>query len=110
MCGSAFLEDRKVARNTVLTMLTRLEEGSWLERDLGRAHARYRAAAFQRAATLGTMLSRLVQTAFGGSAEGLLVALLQDRGVSKEEAEVHSRKSDDRSGRKTREGEGHELD
>ena len=39
-----------------------------------------------RDATLGTMISRLVQTAFGGSAEGLMVALLHDRGVSKEEA------------------------
>jgi BlaI family transcriptional regulator, penicillinase repressor len=77
--------DRKVARNTVLTMLTRLEEKGWLERDSVEHAHRYRAAV-PRAATLGTMLSRLVQTAFGGSAEGLLVALLQDRGVSKEEA------------------------
>ncbi len=81
----ALSADRKVARNTVLTMLTRLEEKGWLERDsLEHAH-RYRAAV-PRGATLGTILSRLVQTAFGGSAEGLLVALLQDRGVSKEEA------------------------
>ncbi len=77
--------DRKVARNTVLTMLTRLEEKGWLERDSVEHAHRYRAA-LPRDATLGTMLSRLVQIAFGGSAEGLLVALLQDRGVSKEEA------------------------
>src|SRR5271170_1958221 len=75
---------RKVARNTVLTMLTRLEEKGWLERDsLEHAH-RYRALV-PRDATLLTMISRLVQTAFGGSAEGLLVALLHGRGVSKEE-------------------------
>jgi hypothetical protein len=30
---------------------------------------------------------RLVDTAFGGSAEGMVMALLQGRGVSKEEAE-----------------------
>ena len=77
--------DRKVARNTVLTMLTRLEEKGWLERDSVEHAHRYRAAV-PREATLGTILSRLVQTAFGGSAEGLMVALLQDRGVSKEEA------------------------
>jgi BlaI family transcriptional regulator, penicillinase repressor len=77
--------DRKVARNTVLTMLTRLEEKGWLERDSVEHAHRYRAAV-PRETTLGTILSRLVQTAFGGSAEGLLVALLQDRGVSKEEA------------------------
>ena len=76
---------RKVARNTVLTMLTRLEEKGWLAREsLEHAH-RYRATV-PREATLGTMISRLVQTAFGGSAEGLLVALLHGRGVSKEEA------------------------
>jgi BlaI family transcriptional regulator, penicillinase repressor len=81
----ALAVDRKVARNTVLTMLTRLEEKGWLERDSVEHAHRYRASV-PREATLGTILSRLVQTAFGGSAEGLLVALLQDRGVSKEEA------------------------
>jgi BlaI family transcriptional regulator, penicillinase repressor len=76
---------RRVARNTVLTMLTRLEEKGWLLRDsLEHAH-RYRAAV-PRDATLVTMISRLIQTAFGGQAEGLLVALLHGRGVSKEEA------------------------
>ena len=81
----ALSAQRKVARNTVLTMLTRLEEKGWLKRDsLEHAH-RYRAAV-PRDATLGTMISRLVQTAFGGSAEGLLVALLHGRAVSKEEA------------------------
>ncbi|HJT79258.1 MAG TPA: BlaI/MecI/CopY family transcriptional regulator, partial [Gemmataceae bacterium] len=76
---------RKVARNTVLTMLTRLEEKGWLCRDEGGFAFRYRAAA-ARDATLGTMIRRLVDTAFGGSAEGLVLALLHGRGVSKEEA------------------------
>ena len=76
---------RKVARNTVLTMLARLEEKGWLRRDAaGHAH-RYRAAV-PRDATLGTMIRRLVETAFDGSAEGLMLALLHGRGVSKEEA------------------------
>ena len=76
---------RKVARNTVLTMITRLEEKGWLCRDDAGHAFRYRAAA-PREATLGTMIRRLVDTAFGGSAEGLVMALLHDRGVSKEEA------------------------
>ena len=77
---------RKLARNTVLTMLNRLEEKGWLRRDAeGHAH-RYRATA-PRDATLGSMLSRLVETAFGGSTEGLMIALLNSRGVSREEAE-----------------------
>ena len=76
---------RKVARNTVLTMIVRLEEKGWLIRDTsGHAH-RYRAA-MPREATLGTMIERLVDTAFVGSAEGLVMALLHGRGVSKEEA------------------------
>jgi predicted transcriptional regulator len=76
---------RPLARNTVLTMLTRLEEKGWLCRDEGNVAFRYRAAV-EREATLRTMIQRLVETAFGGSAEGLVVALLHGRGVSKEEA------------------------
>jgi BlaI family penicillinase repressor len=81
----ALCAQRKVARNTVLTMLTRLEEKGWLTRDSVEHAHRYRATV-PRDATLGTMISRLVQTAFGGSAEGLMVALLHGRGVSKDEA------------------------
>jgi BlaI family transcriptional regulator, penicillinase repressor len=76
---------RKLARNTVLTMLMRLEEKGWLRRD-SEAHAHRYRAAVPRDTTLGTMISRLVETAFGGSAEGLMVALLHGRGVSKQEA------------------------
>ncbi|WP_422931867.1 BlaI/MecI/CopY family transcriptional regulator [Singulisphaera sp. PoT] len=77
---------RKVARNTVLTMLARLEEKGWLLRDAEEHTHRYRAAV-PRAATLGTMIEQLVETAFGGSAEGLMMALLHGRGVSQEEAD-----------------------
>ena len=77
---------REVARNTVLTLMDRLVEKGWLIRDAsGHAH-RYRASV-PREATLGTIVRRLVDTAFGGSAEGLVLALLDGRGVSKQEAE-----------------------
>lgn len=76
---------RKVARNTVLTMITRLEEKGWLRR-IEEGHAFVYEAAAPREATLGTMIRRLVDTAFGGSAEGLVLALLHGRGISKEEA------------------------
>jgi len=81
----ALSEQRKVARNTILTMLTRLEEKGWLTRD-AQAHAHRYRAAVPREATMGTMIKQLIETAFGGSAEGLMMALLQGRGVSKEEA------------------------
>jgi BlaI family transcriptional regulator, penicillinase repressor len=76
---------RKVARSTVLTMITRLVEKGWLCCDEEGHAFRYRAAV-PREATLGTVVRRLVDTAFGGSAEGLVMALLHGRGVSKEEA------------------------
>jgi predicted transcriptional regulator len=81
----ALSTQRKVARNTVLTMLSRLEEKGWLKRETGEHAHRYRATA-PRDATLLTMISRLIQTAFGGSAESLMMALLHGRTVSKEEA------------------------
>ncbi len=76
---------RKVARSTVLTMLMRLQEKGWLCCDEEGHAYRYRATV-PREATLGQVVSRLVETTFGGSAEGLVMALLHGRGVSKEEA------------------------
>ena len=76
---------RKVARSTVVTMLMRLQEKGWLSCDEDGHAFRYRASV-PREATLGEMVRRLVDTAFGGSAEGLVMALLHDRSVSKEEA------------------------
>jgi BlaI family penicillinase repressor len=75
---------RQVARNTVLTMLARLEEKGWLARRAD-AHAHVYRATVARETALGTMLDQLVETAFGGSAEGLVMTLLQGRKISKEE-------------------------
>jgi BlaI family penicillinase repressor len=75
---------RKVARNTVLTTLARLEEKGWLARKSD-AHAHVYSATVPRETTLGTMLDQLVETAFGGSAEGLVMTLLQGRKISKDE-------------------------
>jgi BlaI family penicillinase repressor len=81
----ALSERRELARNTVQTLMTRLEEKGWLKhRAEGKAFL-YSAAA-KRQSTLGQAVSRLVDTAFGGSAEGLIMALLESRGVSKDEA------------------------
>jgi BlaI family transcriptional regulator, penicillinase repressor len=77
---------RKVARNTVLTLMERLEKKGWLRRRVDGHVFRY-SAAVGREATLGKMVGRLVDTAFDGSAEGLLMALLDERGVTPAEAE-----------------------
>ena len=90
---------RKLARSTVLTMLVRLQEKGWLTCDEEGHAFRYRASV-PREATLGEMVRRLVDTAFGGSAEGLVMALLHDRGVSKEEAK-RIKKMIDRAEEKT---------
>lgn len=76
---------RGVARNTVLTMLERLAEKGWLLCDTTEHAHRYRPAV-PREATLGSMVRRLVETAFAGSTEGLISALLDGQEVSPEEA------------------------
>ena len=76
---------RPLARNTVQTMVTRLEEKGWIRhRTLGKTYLY--AAVVSREKTLGSMVERLVDAAFEGSAEGLVLALLQGRGLSEEEA------------------------
>jgi predicted transcriptional regulator len=76
---------RPVARNTVLTLIDRLEKKGWLRRRAdGQTH--YYTAAAPRAATLGQVVHRLVDAAFAGSADALVLALLEGRGVSDEEA------------------------
>ena len=79
------LRDRRpLARNTVLTLVSRLEERGFLRhRALGKTFLY--SAAVDREKTLGGMVKRLVETAFEGSAEGLVLALLQERGVTQEE-------------------------
>jgi predicted transcriptional regulator len=76
---------RGVARNTVQTMLVRLEEKGWLTHREEGSGFRYFAAR-PREATLRQLVGKLVETAFAGSADGLVMALLQGRGVSAAEA------------------------
>jgi BlaI family penicillinase repressor len=86
---------RKIARNTVQTMLTRLVERGWLlARPEGKAFC-FRASR-PRKSTLRRMVSQLLDTAFDGSASGLVMALLEARRLSAEEAQ-HIRTLIDRS-------------
>lgn len=80
------LESRRpVARNTVLTVMDRLEKRGWMaKRSVGNTHL-YRATISQ-SETLGDVVERFVDTVFGGSAESLVMALLEGRGVSPDEA------------------------
>jgi predicted transcriptional regulator len=79
-------ERRTVARNTVLTLITRLVDKGWLV-------ARREGNAFRYTATLprdvaqAAELRRLVDTVFDGSAEGLVMTLLDGGGLSAEEVQ-----------------------
>lgn len=76
---------RSLARNTVQTMLVRLEEKGWLEhRDAGRTFIY--SARRPRRASLGAKVARLVDRWFAGSAEDLVAAVLEYRGLSSAEA------------------------
>jgi BlaI family transcriptional regulator, penicillinase repressor len=86
---------RNVARNTVQTMLTRLVERGWLlARPEGKAFC-FRASR-PRKSTLRRMVSQLLDTAFDGSASGMVMALLEARRLSADEAQ-HIRTLIDRS-------------
>ncbi len=97
---SALSEQRSIARNTVQTVLTRLCEKGWLKyRKQGRGFL-YRAAV-PRDTTLRGLVDRLVETAFSGSAEGLVLAMLEGRGLSDAEATRIRKLIDDAKGRQS---------
>jgi BlaI family penicillinase repressor len=71
---------RKVARNTVRTLLERMEDKGWLEhRAAGRTFLY--AAARPRRDTVGQKVREIVDTVCGGSPETLVTALLDYRGL-----------------------------
>ena len=78
-------ERRAVARNTIQTILTRLVEKGWLT---ARAEGNtfYFRARRPRESTLRGMVGHLVDTAFGGSATGLVMTLLEERRITADEA------------------------
>ena len=83
---TAISSRRDVARNTVQTLMTRLDEKGWL------THKR-RGQAFIYRATVPRDVARkqlaehFVEAAFEGSCEGLVLALLDGRPLDKETAE-----------------------
>lgn len=77
---------RPVARNTVRTLLERMEEKGWLaHREEGRTHI-YRAA-HDRDAALGRRVLEVLDQACGGSPETLMAALIDHRGLDAAELE-----------------------
>ena len=79
-------ERRDVARNTVQTMIVRIEQKGWIEhRSIGRTFL-YKAV-LPRRATLRQRLRDLMETTGRGSAEALVTALLEDASLTKDSAD-----------------------
>jgi BlaI family penicillinase repressor len=79
-------QSRPVARNTVRTLLERMEEKGWItHREDGRTFL-YRAAR-PRHASIGQKVREVIETVCGGSPEALVTALLDYRGLSRAELE-----------------------
>ena len=77
---------RSVARETVRTILQRMEEKGWVKhRVVGRTY--FYSAAMPREATVGHKVVELIDTICGGSPERLVTALLDFRGLTKDEGE-----------------------
>ena len=75
---------RKVARNTVRTLMERMEEKGWLKhREEGRTFLY--SAARPRRDSIGQKIREVVETICGGSPETLVAALLDYRGLRTDE-------------------------
>ena len=80
----ALAPTRKVARNTVRTLLERMEDKGWLaHRVEGRTF--FYTAARPRHDTVGQKIREIVETVCGGSPETLITALLDYRGLRSDE-------------------------
>src|SRR5262245_5255077 len=78
-------DGRELARETVRTLLERMEDKGWIKhRVVGRTF--FYSAAVPRGATAGHKVIELIDTVCGGSPERLMTALLEYRGLSAEEA------------------------
>jgi BlaI family transcriptional regulator, penicillinase repressor len=75
---------RDLAKNTVRTVLDRMEEKGWLKhREDGRTYLY--SAAQPREASIGQKVLEVVEHVCGGSPEELVTALLDYRGLSQQE-------------------------
>lgn len=79
-------QKREVARNTIQTMIVRLEERGWLKhREEGRTF--WYSANRPRTASLGAKVAQMVDRLFSGSPEEMVTALMEYRGLSPDEAD-----------------------
>ena len=82
----ALLEHRKVAYTTVMTMMKILEQKKYLKKTQADRAYVYRPAQPKRQ-VIGDMVKEFVNRVFNGSAEPLLVHLVEEHNLSHEELE-----------------------
>lgn len=83
---AALAKQRKLARNTVQTMVVRLEEKGWLKhREDGRTFVY--SANRPKKVSLGAKVAQMVDRLFAGSTEEMVTALIEYRGLSPDEAD-----------------------
>ncbi|MDB5390961.1 MAG: putative transcriptional regulator [Planctomycetaceae bacterium] len=96
-------QTRTVARNTVRTLLERMELKGWLtHREAGRTYLY--AATQPRRQTIGQKVQEIVETICGGSAETLVNALLDYRGLNADELKRIRQLLDEAQATKTKKG------
>ncbi|HEY2018854.1 MAG TPA: BlaI/MecI/CopY family transcriptional regulator [Bryobacteraceae bacterium] len=86
----ALLERRKVAYTTVMTMMKILEQKQYLKKNQDDRAYVYRPAQPQRQ-VIGDMVRDFVNRVFNGSAEPLLVHLVEEHNLSREDLEEIAR-------------------
>jgi predicted transcriptional regulator len=79
------MQRRPITRNTVHTMMSRLDDKGWLNHRDERTKFVYWASV-PREQVQRQYVDRVVNVVFDGSAEGLVLALLQNRTLSRQEA------------------------
>jgi BlaI family transcriptional regulator, penicillinase repressor len=82
----ALLERRKIAYTTVMTMMKILEQKKYLKKTQAERAYVYRPAQPQRQ-VIGAMVKEFVNRVFNGSAEPLLVHLVEEHNLSAEDLE-----------------------
>jgi BlaI family transcriptional regulator, penicillinase repressor len=85
------LEDRRIAYTTVMTMMSVLARKGHLRREAERRSFRYHPVRPRRQ-VVGSMVSEFIERVFGGSAEPLLLQLVEDRRLTADELDRLARR------------------
>lgn len=81
----ALLQRRQVAYTTVMTMMNILEQKGFLKKTAGDDRAYVYQPARTRQSVMRAMVSEFVERVFGGSANPLMVHLIEDRYLTEED-------------------------